>query len=338
MSPDLRPRLAITTGDPNGIGPEVALRALRDPEVQAKARCILLGSAPVLQAQAEHLSLGPIHVLATPDKASPEGSSPVIDVLSGEAPGFTFGAITAEGGRQAMRAVEVAVDGCLAGTFDGMVTAPISKEAIQQAGYVFPGHTEFLAERTGTERFVMVLVSGGLRVALVTIHVPLAAVAGLVTVACIVETLTTVDAMLRRDFGIAQPRLAVLGLNPHAGDGGVIGREEIEVVMPALEAATTQGLHVAGPFAADGFFGQRSDRAYDAVVAMYHDQGLAPFKALAMGAGVNVTGGLPIVRTSPDHGTAFALAGQGLARADSMKEAILLAADMVARRAAYPSS
>jgi 4-hydroxythreonine-4-phosphate dehydrogenase len=179
----------------------------------------------------------------------------------------------------------------------------------------------------------MMLVSGGLRVALVTIHVPLAAVPGLVTRARAVETLETIADGLRGDFGIAAPRLAVLGLNPHAGDGGVIGREEIEVITPAVEEARTRGLDARGPFAADGFFGRRMDRDVDAVVAMYHDQGLAPFKALAMGAGVNVTCGLPVVRTSPDHGTAFALAGRGTASPDSMKAALLLAAEMAERRA-----
>ena len=313
--------LAITTGDPNGIGPEVALKALADPAVLARIRPALVGSVAVWDRWAEQLDL--VDVMRACELYATSAAPPTIEP----------GRITADGGRAAMQAVEAAIDGCLAGTYDGMVTAPISKEAIQRAGYDFPGHTEFLAERTGAERVVMLLVSGDLRVGLVTVHVPIAAVADLITVERIVETLTTVAAALRRDFGIDEPRIAVLGLNPHAGDGGVIGREDIEVVMPALEAATERGLSVAGPFAADGFFGQRADRQFDAVVAMYHDQGLAPFKALAMGAGVNVTGGLPIVRTSPDHGTAFAIAGQGLASADSMRAAILLAADMAERRA-----
>ncbi len=327
-----RPRLAVTAGDPNGIGPEVALKALRTPAVRAAARCVLLGSAAVVAAQAEALGLGPVRAVMQPDEPVGEGAIPVLDLQPDEAPGFAWGRVTAEGGRQAMRAVEAAVDGCLRGAFDGMVTAPISKEAIQRAGYEFPGHTEFLAERTGAGRFVMLLVSGGLRVALVTIHAPLAAVAGLVTRERVRTTLETADAALRADFGVEAPRLAVLGLNPHAGDGGVIGREEIEVIGPAMDDVRARGLDVHGPFPADGFFGRRADRAFDAVVAMYHDQGLAPFKALAMGAGVNVTGGLPIVRTSPDHGTAFALAGQGAASADSMREAVLLAAQMAARR------
>ena len=312
--------LAITTGDPNGIGPEVALKALADPAVQARVRPALIGSVAVWDRWAEELELE--DVIRACELGATSESPPTVEP----------GRITEDGGRAAMQAVTFAVDGCLAGTYDGMVTAPISKEAIQLAGYAFPGHTEFLAERTGAERVVMLLVSGDLRVGLVTVHVPIADVPGHITEERIVATLATVDAALKRDFGIAAPRIAVLGLNPHAGDGGVIGREEIEIVMPALEAATERGLSVAGPFAADGFFGQRTDRGFDAVVAMYHDQGLAPFKALTMGAGVNVTGGLPIVRTSPDHGTAFVIAGQGLASADSMREAILLAAEIAERR------
>ncbi|NNF58810.1 MAG: 4-hydroxythreonine-4-phosphate dehydrogenase PdxA [Rhodothermaceae bacterium] len=320
-SSDQRPVLAITSGDPNGIGPEVALKALADPAVQVRIHPVLVGSVAVWDWWAKELGL--VDVMRDFEMREANGSLP---------PTVEPGRITAEGGRAAMHAVEAAADGCLAGTYNGMVTAPISKEAIRLADYAFPGHTEFLAARTGAERVVMLLVSGDLRVGLVTIHVPISAVPGLITGERIIETLTTVNAALRRDFGIAEPRIAVLGLNPHAGDGGVIGREDMEVVVPALEAATARGFSVAGPFAADGFFGQRADRQFDAVVAMYHDQGLAPFKALAMGAGVNVTGGLPIVRTSPDHGTAFAIAGQGLARAHSMRAAILLAAEIAERR------
>jgi 4-hydroxythreonine-4-phosphate dehydrogenase len=315
--------VAVTLGDPNGIGPEVVLKALADEEVRGRISPWIVGNAQVLSYWAERLRLG---------KAL-EGVD-VEDVGLGprHAP-VEPGEVTDLGGMLSMEAVARACDMCLGGDADAMVTAPISKEAIQKAGYAFPGHTEYLAARTGAAHFAMMLVSGGLRVALVTIHVPLAAVPGLVTRARTAETLETVAGSLRRDFGIGRPRLAVLGLNPHAGDGGVIGREEIEAITPAIEAARARGLDARGPFAADGFFGQRLDREFDAVVAMYHDQGLAPFKALAMGAGVNVTCGLPIVRTSPDHGTAFSIAGQGAADAGSMREALLLAAEMAARRA-----
>lgn len=236
-----------------------------------------------------------------------------------------------------MRAVTAACDLCIEGAVDGMVTAPLSKEAIQRAGYAFPGHTEFLQQRTGAETVVMVLASqleaGPLRVALVTIHVPVAAVPKLVTADRVVEIGQTLAEALGQDFGIEVPRLAVLGLNPHAGDGGVIGLEEVEVLEPALETLRQLEVAVEGPFPADAFFGRASWRRYDAVLAMYHDQGLAPFKALAQGGGVNVSLGLPIVRTSPDHGTGFDIAGRGLADARSTVEAVRMAAAMARRRA-----
>ena len=315
--------VALTAGDPNGIGPEVVLKALQSPELQDRARCVVVGPVSVMEDWAERLSL----------RDALTGVE-VVDVVLDDPIEIEPGQIRAGAGRLAMESVARACDLCLSGEADAMVTAPISKEAIKLGGYDFPGHTEFLAERTGADRFVMMLVAGGLRVALLTIHEPLARVAGLITNDRITENLQTISDSLASDFGIAEPRIAVLGLNPHAGDGGVIGREEIEIIQPVLEAARTNGLDVSGPFPADGFFGRRGDREFDAVLAMYHDQGLAPFKALAMGAGVNVTLGLAIVRTSPDHGTAFSIAGQGVASPDSMVEAILLAAEIVQKRVA----
>ena len=326
MEAQRRPYIALSVGDPNGIGPEVALKALQSRELRKHARCVVVGPVLVMEDWAERLGL----------RDALNGVK-VVDVVLDDPFEIEPGKIRADAGRLAMESVARACDLCLSGESDAMVTAPISKEAIKLGGYDFPGHTEFLAERTGAGRFAMMLVSGSLRVALLTIHEPIARVAGLITNKRITKTLQTVSDSLVSDFGIAEPRIAVLGLNPHAGDGGVIGREEIDIIQPALEAARANGLDVSGPFPADGFFGRRGDREFDAVLAMYHDQGLAPFKALAMGAGVNVTCGLPIVRTSPDHGTAFAIAGQGVASADSMVEAILLAADIVRKRKATNS-
>ena len=331
-----RPRLALTLGDPNGIGPEVVLRAARDPEVRAVADVVAVGSADVLRDQAERLGLGPVEAVDDP-RATPSDALAVLDPDPGGAPGYTWGETTAEGGRQALAAVGAAVDLCLAGDVGGMVTAPLSKEAIHRAGSPFPGHTELLQAQTGAADVVMVLAAdldaGPLRVALVTIHVPLAQVAALATAGRVERIGRTLADALRDDLGIAAPRLAVLGLNPHAGDGGVIGREEVEALAPALATLRDDGLDLSGPFPADAFFGRAAWTRYDAVLAMYHDQGLAPFKALAQGRGVNVTLGLPIVRTSPDHGTAFDVAGQGVADAGSMVAAVRLAAEMAARRA-----
>ncbi len=313
--------VALTTGDPNGIGPEVVLKALQSADVRARASYAVVGSLTAMREWADRLGL--VDALSGVE---------IVDSDSESTADIATGTTTAAAGRLAMASVAQACDLCLSGKADAMVTAPISKEAIHLAGYDFPGHTEFLAKRTGADNFVMLLASGALRIALLTIHEPLARVAGLVTSTRLLSTLKTLSDGLRGDFGIDKPRIAVLGLNPHAGDGGVIGREEIEIIEPTLVAAQADGLDLAGPFAADGFFGRRADRDFDAVLAMYHDQGLAPFKALAMGAGVNVTLGLPIVRTSPDHGTAFGIAGQGIASADSIIEAILLAAEIAERR------
>ncbi|MFN3597685.1 MAG: 4-hydroxythreonine-4-phosphate dehydrogenase PdxA [Rubricoccaceae bacterium] len=344
------PLLALSAGDPNGIGPEVLLRAaFAEGGGPDRPRLVAVGPSGVLRAEAEALGLGPLvdvpalarEAVAAAVAAAP-GALPVFDPVPGAPFARTPGRPTAEGGAAAMRAVAAGADACLAGQADGLVTAPLSKEAIHRAGFDFPGHTEFLAARTGAAHVVMMLAAelpaGPLRVALVTIHEPLARVAPLVTAARVAETVRTLTRALRDDFGLAAPRLAVLGLNPHAGDGGVLGHEEQDVIAPALEALGAEGYAVTGPHPADAFFGRGAWRAADAVVAMYHDQGLAPFKALAMGGGVNVTCGLPIVRTSPDHGTGFDIAGQGRAEASSMAEAIRVAARMAAARARPPGA
>ena len=326
----------MSVGDPNGIGPEVTLRAAR---AVSDVDLVAVGSAAGLRAQAEALGLGPVAQVRAVGETVPAGALAVFDPAPDLA-GFAWGETSADGGRQSMAAVAAACDLALAGAVDGLVTAPISKESIQLAGYRVPGHTEFLRDRTGAESVVMVLAAdldaGPLRVALVTIHVPLAAVAGLVTAERLTETCHTLAAALTRDLGVESPRLAVLGLNPHAGDGGVIGREEADALAPALRQLGADGLRVEGPFPADAFFGRAGWRRFDAVVAMYHDQGLAPFKALAQGAGVNVTLGLPVVRTSPDHGTAFDVAGRGVADPSSMVAAVRLAAAMARRRMGHP--
>ena len=317
---DRKPRLALTLGDPNGIGPEVVLKTLADADLRARVEPAVVGSSSVLRAHAERLGLGDIVPGLT-----------VWEIAEGETLDVAWGETTAPAGRLAMRAVERATDACLAGDADGLVTAPISKEAIALAGYRVPGHTEFLAARTRADGVVMMLVDPavpGLRVALVTTHIPVRAVADAITPEAVLDTLRRLDRSLRCDFGIDAPRIAVLGLNPHAGDGGVIGTEDRDVLGPALDAARAEGLDAPGPFPADAFFGRRGYERHDAVLAMYHDQGLAPFKALAMGGGVNVSAGLPIVRTSPDHGTGFDIAGQGQADASSFRAAVLLAAEI----------
>jgi 4-hydroxythreonine-4-phosphate dehydrogenase len=330
-----RPRIAVTMGDPNGIGPEVVLKTLTDSRILKYIDPIVVGSVAVLRHYAGLVPVRPDLIRETTDldaDVPPPGGLRVVDVFNGQAPAMRVGETTEEGGRAAMVSVERAVELCLAGRVEAMVTAPLSKEAIAMAGYTNRGHTEFIAQKTGVGGHTMMMVSEQLRVALVTEHVPLWEVPAMVTVEAIKEKIRLTTSSLARDFGVERPRIAVLGLNPHAGDGGLLGSEEIATILPAIEAACAEGLHAFGPFPADGFFAVGMYRNYDAVLAMYHDQGLIPFKTLAFSTGVNYTAGLPIIRTSPDHGTAFNIAGTGRADPGSMRSALFLALDVVRRR------
>ncbi|HET6567413.1 MAG TPA: 4-hydroxythreonine-4-phosphate dehydrogenase PdxA [Rhodothermales bacterium] len=329
-----RPRIAITLGDPNGIGPEVVLKCLTDSRLLKFVQPVVVGSAHVLRVHAKELNFHDLrlHVVREVSDQVTDGEIAVLDVLPSEKPPVALGKITEEGGRLAMMAVECAVDLCQEGQADAMVTAPISKEAISLAGYKDPGHTEFIARRTGADAFTMMMVADDLRIGLVTGHIPIWDVPRAVTEEAILSKIRIIDASLMTDFGIAKPRIAVLGLNPHAGDGGILGREEIEIIGPSIRRACEEGHLVFGPYPADGFFAIGGHRVYDAVLAMYHDQGLIPFKTLAFDSGVNFTAGLPIVRTSPDHGTAYDIAGQGRASPSSLRSAVYLAVDIARRR------
>ncbi len=330
------PRIAITLGDPNGVGPEVVLKSLSDARMRQYFQPLVVGSLSVVQQHAEKLGWNALRIEGVADAGAEVGADvlPVLDTLPGETVDVEWGQITETGGRLAMRAVEVAVDLCREGQAGAVVTAPISKEAISMAGYKVPGHTEFIADRVGAADHTMMMVADDLRVGLVTGHMPIWDVPKGVTLESILARLRTMARSLRADFGIERPKIAVLGLNPHAGDGGVLGREEIDSIIPAIKAACDEGILTFGPFPADGFFAIGAYRVYDAVLAMYHDQGLVPFKTITFEQGVNFTAGLPIVRTSPDHGTAFGIAGQGKASPGSMRSALFLAIDIARRRAA----
>ena len=329
-----RPRIAVTLGDPNSVGPEVVLKCLTDSRLMKFVEPLLVGSAHVLKVHANKLGYRDlcIHVVQQAPERLQEGGLTVLDIAKGDKPRVEFGQVTKDAGRLAMKAVEAATDLCLDGHVEAMVTAPISKEAIVLAGYDDPGHTEFITRRTGSDTYTMMLVSDELRVGLVTGHIPIWDVPKRVTSEAILEKIRVISASLVQDFGIDRPKIAVLGLNPHAGDGGVLGREETETILPAIERSCEEGNLVFGPFPADSFFGIGAYRLYDAVLAMYHDQGLIPFKTLAFESGVNFTAGLPIVRTSPDHGTAFNIAGEGKASPGSMRSAVYLALDIIHRR------
>ncbi|MCS7081536.1 MAG: 4-hydroxythreonine-4-phosphate dehydrogenase PdxA [Bacteroidetes bacterium] len=335
-----KPRLAITLGDYNGIGPEVILKVLTDPRHYQFYTPIVFGSEAVLRFYAVLLGMEDISIrrIRSFEEADSSGALLVWDVLEDLSPKPEPGRVSAEAGRAAMRALEQALRACQEGHCAALVTAPISKEAIHQAGYGYPGHTEYLAEKLGVERYLMLMVWRQLRMAMVSVHAPLRRVPEEISAARILDRLELLDQSLRRDWGIARPKIAVLALNPHAGDGGLLGQEELEVIAPALEEARQRGILAFGPFPADGFFATAAYRRYDAVLAMYHDQAQIPFKILAFYEGVNYTAGLPIIRTSPDHGTAFDIAGKGLARPDSLHAALHLALELIRRRQAALTS
>ncbi len=331
-----RPRIGITLGDPGGVGPEVVMQCLQDSRLLKFMQPLIIGSPAVLKMHGQKLGYRDlrVNVVHEPPANIDRPGLFVLDVTQGEEAEFALGQITEAGGRLSMQAVERAANLCLSGALDGMATAPISKEAIALAGYTDPGHTEFIARMAGCDEYTMMMVSGDLRVGLVTAHMAIWDVPRHVTFEAILSRIEVITSSLQRDFGIERPKIAVLSLNPHAGDGGVLGHEEIETIVPAIAAACDQGYLAVGPFAADGFFAVGAYRNYDAVLAMYHDQGLVPFKTLAFDSGVNYTAGLPIVRTSPDHGTAYDIAGEGKANPGSMRSALYLAVDIARRRAA----
>lgn len=317
--------LAISIGDLGGVGPEVTLKALA--RLRLARPVVLYGDAAVLQATRERLGLR-----LRLREGAPEGRGIWVRSLSSLSP--------ADGkpGRPSKRAAKstlahltAAVDDTYAGRATALVTAPIHKERLAQIGFTYPGHTEFLAARTGAKRFAMMLAGDRLKVTLVTIHCALAEVPKRVTTAAVSEKITLTREALQRWFGKANPHIAVLGLNPHAGEAGLFGGEEKRAIAPAVAQARRKGWRVTGPHPADGFFGQVLGSDVDAVVCMYHDQGLIPLKLVHFWDGVNVTLGLPIIRTSPDHGTADDIAGKGIADPRSMMQAIRWA-DQFARR------
>ena len=326
------PRIAISIGDFNGIGPEIILKSMSDLDLSTSIP-VIISPEEIIESVLSYL---PYELKTNLSDDITDIHSEAINILSFPVDDLklTPGIQSAQSGLVAMQSIEKCIQLCQTKDAEAMVTAPISKEAVNLAGYDIPGHTEFLASKTGKESVLMMLVSGDLRVALVTTHIPINEVAESISEEEIRKKVELLSSSLINDFGIEHPQIAVFGLNPHAGDGGVIGREEIEVITPALklirEERTDITLH--GPFPADGFFGQQLHKHHDAILAMYHDQGLAPFKLLSFGKGVNFTAGLPIIRTSPDHGTAFDIAGKGVANPSSFKEAYKLAVELANKR------
>lgn len=323
---DRRPRIGITMGDPAGIGPEVVLKAVAEPEVLAACAPVIVGDAQFLAHAARTLDLRCGYDIVRRGEPLPEAADvPVIyhlDNIHGTvAPGVESGVA----GRAAAEYIEAAVELCGAGALDAISTAPINKRALFLGGYSFPGHTEFLAHLTGSPECAMAFVASNLRIVLISTHVPLAEAIRLVEKDRITRVTRLAERELRR-WGIARPRIAVAALNPHGAEGGLFGVEESAEIMPAVEACREEGLEVSGPHSADTVFLRASRGEFDVVISCYHDQAMIPVKCLSFGEAVNVTLGLPFIRTSVDHGTAFDIAGRGVAEHSSMVAAITLAA------------
>lgn len=321
-------RIGITQGDMNGIGPETIIRALSDPTITELITPVIYSSVKVLQAHRKAMGIEDfgVHVVKPGDALNPKRVNlvPCFDTEDD----VDFGKPSETTGRLALKSIDMCCDDLMRGYIDAMVTAPVDKHAVARALPGFTGHTGYIREKFQAKDVLMLLVSHDLRVGLVTEHLPLRDVAAAVTIEKIAAKGKIMAKSLLEDFGIRKPRIAVLGLNPHAGDNGELGNEEKDIIIPAVDQLQNAGIMAYGPYPADGFFGSGNWQKFDGVLAMYHDQGLAPFKAVAFSSGVNFSAGLPYVRTSPDHGTAFDIAGKNLASETSLREAIFAAVDI----------
>ncbi len=325
--------IGITHGDINGIGYEVILKTLADARMLETFIPVIYGSPKVAAYHRKNLDIQGINlnIVNTIEEINPKRVN-IINCVDDEIK-VDLGVSTEEAGKAAFIALERATDDLKRGALNAIVTAPINKKNIQSSSFHFPGHTEYLENKFGTgSPALMMLVNDVMRVAVVTGHIPVKDIATVLTEQKILEKLIILNESLKKDFSIIRPRIAILGLNPHAGDDGVIGDEEKTVILPAMKQAEEKGIICAGPYPSDGFFGSGNFDKFDAVLAMYHDQGLIPFKTVSMDTGVNFTAGLNVIRTSPDHGTAYDIAGQNIASEESFRQALYLAYDVYQNR------
>ena len=328
-------RIGITHGDVNGIGYEVIMKTLADVRVLEFFTPVVYGSSKVASYHRKALDLHDFNFnIVKSAEYAQEGKANLMNIYQQEIK-IDLGQCTEIAGEVAFLALEAATEDLKKGHIDALVTAPINKQNIQSEAFQFPGHTEYLSEKFGVRESLMLMVSHHMRIGVITGHVPLSKVPAMVSKELILKKTRLMHQSLLRDFGIRKPRIAVLGLNPHSGDQGVIGTEEQEVIIPAIQQAFDEGMLVFGPYPADGFFGSASFRQFDGILAMFHDQGLIPFKALSFKSGVNFTAGLPYVRTNPAHGTAYDIAGKNDASPDAFREAVYLAIDVVRNRRMY---
>ena len=329
---DNKIRVGITQGDINGVGYEVILKAFSDPVMLELCTPVIYGSPKVAAYHRKSLDLPTNFSIVSSAAEAAYNRLSVVNCTDDEVK-VEFSKADPEAGKAALGALERAIEEYKEGLIDVIVTAPINKHTIQSETFAFPGHTEYIEERLGDgAKSLMILMKDDFRVALVTGHIPVSQIASTITKELIQEKLAIFNHSLKQDFAIGAPRIAVLSLNPHAGDEGLLGKEEEEIIIPALKEMAAKGILCYGPYPADGFMGSGNFTHFDGVLAMYHDQGLAPFKALAMDEGVNYTAGLPVIRTSPAHGTAYDIAGKGLASADSFRQAIYVAIDVFRNR------
>ena len=335
MEQERKIRVAITQGDTNGIGYEVIFKAFADPVMLELCTPIIYGSSKIAAYHKKALNLETNFSIINKAEEAKDGRINLLNCFDEEIK-VELGQSSQEAGTAALKALDRAMTDYRSGLYDVLVTAPINKATIQSPGFHFPGHTEYIETSVGEgQKALMILMNECLRVALVTTHLPIKNVAQAITQEGIITKATIFHQALKRDFRISNPRIAVLALNPHAGDDGLLGAEEKEIIAPAIEQLASKGIQAFGPYPADGFFGAGTYTHFDGVLAMYHDQGLAPFKTIALESGVNYTAGLPIVRTSPDHGTAYDIAGQGKADENSMRQAIYTSIDVFRNRIQY---
>lgn len=324
-----KPIIGISIGDINGIGVEVTLKALSDNRVYKSFTPVIYGHGKVITFYRKLMSLEDFNFtqIRTLEEIQHRKIN-VINVME-ESPEVIPGVETIEASKMALEALKAAVADLRDGKIQALVTAPLNKNNINSEDFHFVGHTEFITESVGVKESLMMMVDDQLRVAMVTGHVPLSKVPESITKDKILKKANILLKSLEEDFGINKPKIAVLGLNPHAGEDGLLGEEEEKIIKPAIKELKDQNKYVFGPYPADGFFGMMHQQKFDGVLAMYHDQGLIPFKSIAFSSGVNFTAGLPVIRTSPDHGTAYNIAGKNLADEGSMRAALLLASDVI---------
>jgi 4-hydroxythreonine-4-phosphate dehydrogenase len=325
-------KLGISIGDVNGIGLEVILKTFTEAKMLDYCTPIIYGHTKVASFHRKALNMGDFmfNVINTPEEANPRKVN-MINCWEEDVK-IELGVANEIGGKYAFLSLQKATDDLVSGAIDALVTAPINKNNIQSAEFAFPGHTEYLQERSESKDVLMFLISETLRVGVVTGHIPVLEVPTAITKERIVKKIQLINDSLKKDFWIEKPKIAVLGLNPHASDNGLLGKEEAEIIAPAIQEAFDKGIICFGPYPADGFFGNGTYKKFDAVLAMYHDQGLIPFKTIAFETGVNYTAGLKFVRTSPDHGTGYDIAGKNLADPTSFMEAVFAAIHIVQHR------